>query len=56
MRDRYIRLIADLDGVLSLVRLMWLQASNLEDRQHYRVKIDGLLDQRIELMKERDAV
>ncbi len=55
MKGRYIKLIADLDGVLSLVRPMWLQAANVEERLHYRNKIDALLDQRLELMAERDA-
>jgi len=55
MKGRYIKFIADLDGVLSLVRPMWLQAASDEERAHYRNKIDALLDQRLELMAERDA-
>ncbi len=46
--------IAGIDTALGLCRELWLSAKTEEDRAKYRVKIDGLLDQRIGLMKSRD--
>lgn len=46
--------IAAIDTALSMARELWLEARDDESRRKYRAKIDGLLDQRLPLMKERD--
>lgn len=48
--------IAGIDTALDLTRELWLAAVDPADRAKYRAKIDGLLDQRLVLMKQRDQL
>lgn len=54
-RSEYLRLIAELDRVLALVRSLWLRATAAEERIKWRLRLDGLLDERLRLMQGRDA-
>jgi hypothetical protein len=48
--------IAEVDTLLELVRLMWMQAAGKpDDRRAYGAKINTLLDRRLDLMGKRDA-
>lgn len=48
--------IAELDGLLGLARLMWIQAPvNSDDRRSYLQKINQMLDRRLALMARRDS-
>ncbi len=51
----YVKLIADLDGVLSLTRTLWMQARDPKEKRDYLAKLNGLLDQRLTMMAARDA-
>lgn len=48
--------IAGIDTALSLTRELWMAATDPKEKANYRGKIDGLLDQRLPLMVERDRV
>lgn len=48
--------IAELDGLLGLASLMWIQAApGSDDRRDYSQKINAMLDRRIALMARRDS-
>lgn len=48
--------IQELDGLLGLARLMWIQAPvNSDDRRAYMQKINQMLDRRLALMARRDS-
>lgn len=48
--------ISELDGLLGLARLMWIQAPvNSDDRRAYMGKINSMLDRRLALMARRDS-
>ncbi len=51
----YVKLIADLDSVLSLTRALWMEARDPKDKREYLAKLNGLLDQRLTMMAARDA-
>lgn len=55
MHAQYLKLLSDLDKILGQIRLMWIEARNPSDRENWRVRLDQLLDQRLELMRARDA-
>jgi hypothetical protein len=55
MKDEYIRLIAELDQVICHVRLFWLASKLPEDVAKWRSRIDELLDERLRIMRCRDA-
>lgn len=56
LREEAVVLIAQLDQVLATVRAYWLEASpNSKERRHWLGRINQLLDQRLHLMKVRDA-
>ena len=55
MKHEYIFLIAALDGTLSLVRSLWLEATTPAEQNKWRVRLDELLDARLKLMALRDA-
>lgn len=48
--------IEELDGILTLAREAWLAAPNAAAERKARKQIDALLDTRLELMKDRDAL
>lgn len=56
MKDSYIKLISEVDSALSLVRAYWIDAKDAPEKNKWRVRIDELLDERIRLMRSRDAV
>ena len=55
MQNEYLKLIAELDKTLSMVRSLWLDA-NAAEKTKWRVRLDELLDERLRLMKCRDAL
>ena len=55
MHPEYVKLIAELDKALSLVRTLWLESSSPEVQAKWRTRLDGLLDERLRLMRARDA-
>lgn len=55
MRSEYIRLIAEVDSVLSTIRGLWIDATTLAERERWRTRLDQLLDERLRLMRCRDA-
>ncbi len=49
--------ITDYDRrVLSLLRELWMQAVPGAEKEKLRVRLDDALDERLNLMRERDAV
>lgn len=56
MQNEYLKLIAELDKTLSMVRSIWLDAKDAAEKTKWRVRIDELLDERLRLMKCRDAL
>lgn len=55
MHSEYIKLIAELDKTLSMVRTLWMEAKPADEKAKWRVRLDELLDERSRLMKARDA-
>lgn len=55
METEYIKLISELDGVLSGLRDLWMNAATDSDKTKWRVRIDEMLDERLRLMRCRDA-
>jgi len=57
MHEDYLRLIVEVDKVLSLVREMWVESSDgsPEKRKHMK-RLDELLEERMRLMRARDAM
>jgi hypothetical protein len=55
MHNEYIKLIAQLDKTLSMVRSLWMDAKASDEKNKWRVRLDELLDERSRLMKARDA-
>lgn len=55
MEQEYIKLIGELDRVLSTIRTLWIEAKAPTDLTKWRVRLDELLDERIRLMNCRDA-
>ena len=55
MEQEYTNLITELDHVLSSIRTMWMEAKTLEEKAKWHVRLDELLDERMRLMKARDA-
>lgn len=55
MESEYIKLIAELDKLLSTLRKFWLEAKTPEDISKWYVRINESLDERLRLMKRRDA-
>lgn len=56
MQNEYVKLIKELDKTLSMVRALWLESKTPDEKAKWRVRIDELLDERLRLMKSRDAV
>ena len=46
MRSEYIRLIAEVDSVLSTIRGLWIDATTLAESERWRARLDQLLDER----------
>lgn len=55
MENEYIKLIAELDRTLSALRDFWMNAKTPEESAKWRTRINGSLDERLRLMKARDA-
>lgn len=53
--DHYNTLIAELDKTLSMVRGFWMEARCDTERTQSMKRIDDLLDERLRLMRARDA-
>ena len=56
LRSEYVRLIEETDKVLSAKRGLWLTATTPEDRLKWKVGLNETLDERVRLMKCRDAL
>lgn len=56
MQNEYVKLIKELDKTLSMVRALWMESKTPDERGKWRGRIDELLDERLRLMKSRDAV
>ncbi len=56
MHSEYLKLIVELDRVLSMLRCLWLEAASEADRSKWRVRLDQSLDERLRLMRCRDAL
>ncbi len=56
MEQEYIKLIGDLDRVLSTIRDFWMNAKTSEEKAKWRIRLDESLDDRLRLMRCRDAV
>lgn len=54
MKSEYLKLIAEFDKTLSIVRSLWMDAKAPDEKNKCRVRLDELLDERIRLMKLRD--
>ena len=55
MEQEYTNLITELDHVLSSIRTVWMEAKTPEEKAKWHVRLDELLDERMRLMKARDA-
>lgn len=55
LHQEYLKLIAELDKVLSLTREMKLAARDGTEERKATKRLDQLLDERLRLMKLRDA-
>jgi len=55
LHAEYVRLIAELDKVIAGKRTLLLNATTPDDRVKWKNGIDDSLDERIRLMKRRDA-
>lgn len=53
-RQQQIRMIAEIDQCLSLMREKWLDATTQEEKARSMARIDAMLDQRIIMMRNRD--
>ena len=51
MHNEYIKLIAELDKTLSMVRSLWMDAKAPDEKNKWRVRLDELLDERSRLMQ-----
>lgn len=56
MRSEYIKLIASVDKLLHEYRTLWLESKDGKDTVKWMNKINEHLDERIGLMKCRDAL
>jgi hypothetical protein len=55
MNQEYVNLIKQLDGVLSTLHEFYMNSKTKEDKAKWRIRIDESLDERLRLMKCRDA-
>lgn len=55
MHSEYIDLIAQIDRVLSMIREFWLAANHPGEIAKWRDRLDQSLDERLRLMRLRDA-
>jgi hypothetical protein len=55
MHDHYTSLIDELDKTLALVRGFWVESISDHERKKNMERINQLLDERLRLMKGRDA-
>ncbi len=55
MKEHYKVCIENTDSCLSLLRSFWLEEKNLDLKTKWWEKIDSALDERLRLMKLRDA-
>lgn len=56
MQNEYVKLIKELDKTLSIIRALLLESKTPDEKAQWRGRIDELLDERLRLMKSRDAV
>jgi hypothetical protein len=54
MKEEYLKLIEDLDKLLSQARSCWLAYTQPQDKAKWMVSINEMLEGRIRLMKLRD--
>jgi hypothetical protein len=55
LTDHYTTLLAELDKTLSLVRSFWIESRDEFEKRKNQKRLDELLDERLRLMRARDA-
>ena len=55
LHNEYVGLITQLDGVIGQVRKLWMDERNSQEKKKHADKLNELLDQRVGMMKARDA-
>ena len=55
MNNQYVKLIEELDKTLSMTRTFWMDARSNDDKKKWYKRLDELLEERLRLMKLRDA-
>lgn len=56
MTSHYTTLIAELDKTLDMVRAFWLESRDDIEKGKNTKRLNELLDERLRLMKARDAI
>ena len=56
MRSEYVKLIAEQDKNLEMLREFWMGARDNGEKAKVRVRLDEALDERLRLMKIRDNI
>lgn len=55
MHSQYVALIAEMDKNLAMVRTFWIESRDDLEKSRNMKRLNELLDERIRLMKARDA-
>lgn len=55
MQNEYIKLIAELDKTIAMIRTYWMDARDNSEKKKWRIRLDELLDERFRLMQARDS-
>ncbi len=55
LHANYLTLIADFDKTIGMVRTMWMEAKDDAERAKMKTRLNELLDERLNLMRGRDA-
>lgn len=55
LASSYIHLIAEVDKTLDMVRAFWIESRDDGEKRKNQKRIDELLDERMRLMRARDA-
>ncbi len=55
MTQEYEKLIIEIDSILSMVRTLWIESRDDFEKRRNAKRLDELLDERLRLMKARDA-
>ncbi len=55
MTQQYVNLISELDKTIEMVRSFWIESRDDVEKNKNMKRLDELLDERLRLMKARDA-